>query len=88
MALATGLIWLIFIVDFHGESWGADWREYAKGKFATVYYDASSVTEVSANTLRVWQKVVYSQQGTEREAKNSGEQYRRLSESLVLTDID
>ncbi len=84
----SGLICLFFILHFHADGWEGDWRKYGMSKFASVHYHAGTITEISAHTFRVWQKVIYSQRGTDREAKNSGEQYIALSHSLILTEID
>ncbi|NWG01740.1 MAG: hypothetical protein HXY44_02650 [Syntrophaceae bacterium] len=72
----------------HAELWGQNWRPYGEDGFATYYYDTEKIIHPSKNVVRVWSKVVYTQEGAKGFATRLGKEFRLLSFSIELYELN
>ncbi len=70
------------------EGWGADWAIYGHTRHGEFYYDASHLSMASANSFKIWDKVVYTKEGVDLYVETSGVQFKSLSHSVNLKEID
>jgi hypothetical protein len=86
----SGII-LLFIglaIFSYAEVWGQNWLLYGEDGFATYYYDAEKIIRPSKNMVRVWGKVVYTQEGAMGLATRLGKGFRALSFSIDLYEFN
>ena len=76
---------LIFF--FHIEVWGADWRYYDENNYRVSYYDGESIARTSEGIVRVWEKVVFTEEGVIDAVEQLGEKYKTLSYVTMLNEL-
>ena len=79
------MVLLLFCIC--ADAWGADWRRYADGNFATNYYDTESISRPSRDIVRVWGKRVWTEKGVIALEEKSGEKYRTITHSTFLSEF-
>lgn len=83
------MLWIIGItLFFYADVWGQNWRLYGEDGFATYYYDTEKIIHTSKNMVRVWGKVVYTQEGAKGLATRLGREFRGLSFSIELYELN
>jgi hypothetical protein len=84
------LFFLVASVLFlNSELWGADWKVlYQKDKMGTYYYDTQSITHTAKNHVRVWTKMIYSEQGVREEISSMGEDYKNVAYEKGYFELD
>ncbi len=77
------LVFVLIFFGLNGNTWGADWREYAKDKdkISTYFYDAKSIKKFSKSRVRVLEKITYTFM---KPPRNNGDR----SYSITLWEID
>ncbi len=85
------IVAIIFFTGFPNVAGGSDWVYYGTGSPGDKYfYDKASIRNVSKNVIRVWTKVVYSDEGRTRKISDykkdgySTTGFERLSETQNL----
>ncbi len=77
-----------FSILINSEVWGEDWRLYEESKMESYYYDAESITRISKNTVRVWDKCVYTEAGKAVLVKRFGDKYINLLSTRAVFEIN
>ena len=78
----------VFFFLFCKQGSGADWKRYANNIFLVAYYDATTITEVSRGSFRVWEKWSHTAEGKKDAAKKLGPKYLELDHMIVLSEIN
>ncbi len=76
------LIWLI--IFGYAEAWGADWKYIGKAYQGMYFYDAGSMRRSSEGIVKVWIKVLYTEEGVNYMVKLLGRKYETLSYAIIL----
>jgi hypothetical protein len=58
-----GIICLVIFLLFANRAWAEDWILYNTSKEGKMYYDKSSIEEISQNIIRVWTKTILNEKG-------------------------
>jgi len=84
------LFFLVALVLFlNSELWGADWKVlYQSDKTGTYYYDTQSITHTANNHVRVWTKIIYSEEGVREVISSLGEDYKNASSVKYYYELD
>ena len=78
-----------FVLFLYLDGWGADWEWYDSSKRVEgFYYDKKSLTYPSKNIARVWQKIVYNEEGVNNIVEKRGEKFKSLSYDKALVEYD
>jgi len=72
----------------YSELWGADWRPYAISGEGLFYYDAEGITRPSKNIVRVWAKIVFTEESVKNIVNKFGVEFSNLKESRDLLEIN
>ncbi len=79
---------ILFTILTYSEAWGADWVIYGHTRHGEFYYDASHLSMATANSFKIWDKVVYTKEGVDLYVETSGVQFKSLEHSVNLKEID
>ncbi len=79
---------VLFTIVSCTEGWGADWVIYGHTRHGEFYYDVSHLSMASANSFKIWDKVVYTKEGVDLYVETSGVQFGSLTHSVNLKEID
>ncbi len=77
--------YILFFSSVEGR--GADWKVYSTLDDGIFYYDAESITRLSKDVVRVWDKTVYNKEGVNDIVAKMGDRFKTLSESIQLTEL-
>jgi len=83
-----GVILIGLIILGYAEVWGADWVRYGKNETGTYYYDQQSVTRLSKEVVRVWNKIVFTEKGMETAVERLGKSDRNYGYDISLREIN
>ena len=79
-------IGLISFADI--EVYGVDWKFIGDNETFSYFYDTDNITRSSDGLMRVWSKVIYTDQGVMDYVKDYGEEYKDLIYSLKRFEIN
>jgi len=88
MKLRIAILVFRLIIISIGDVYGADWKFYGSSENFLGYYDAQSITRLSKNIVRVWEKRNYTEKGIIDMVGELGKKYKDLSYSKALIEIN
>ncbi len=90
MALTIALIFVILgpASLAPSETPWEDWKFYAETQFGSYHYNAEDIGYLPRNIVRIWQRLVLTNQGRVHLAGELGREYEHVREIVVLREID
>ena len=82
------LLVIIFVLFVSNVAWGEDWKIYAVTEFGFYFYNPQSIRRVSKDTVRVWEKLVYTEKGGQQMIKGTVPKYIKLSYAIKLIELN
>lgn len=82
------LFGIIFLFFSNISCWAADWRFYNEDDLNIYFYDAASIRHISKNIVEVLTRIERTPEGLDDYIKKFGEEYRDMSHSKVLHEIN
>ncbi len=87
--LARSILALVgFILIFHTEGWGADWRLYSEDRGGLHYYDTESITRSLTKTVIVSEKTVYTAERASEIVTKFGSDFKELSYCMISNEFN
>ena len=83
-----GVLCIGLLILGNAEVWGADWMFYGKTYKYSCFYDAKSISHPSDNIVEVSEKQDYTNKGVNFMVEELGGNYRNLSHSITLWEIN
>jgi hypothetical protein len=77
--IKLGVILIGLAIFSYTEVWGADWIYFGENSSGVCFYDATSITHPSKNIVRVWSKIIHSEEGKKNYIAQFGAKYNNLS---------
>src|SRR5574341_195436 len=88
LSIKSGVILIGLMIFVCAEVWGDDWKLLSSLDEADVYYDVESITHPSKGVVRVRARSVYTEKGASEIVVNAGEEYRNVTSSIDLMEIN
>ena len=89
LSIGVESILIGLLIFGHAEVWGEEWRLYAiMSDGSQGYYDASNVIRPSRNIVRVWTKVIASNEMVKDAVEKFGPLFENLNYSTELWEVN
>ena len=79
-----GVVLIGLILFCRAEVWGESWKYVDQAYAGMYYYDADRITRQSEDIVRVWMKVLYTENGVHNMVRLLGKNFETLSYAIAL----